>query len=76
MSGCDGCLTSGKGQNEHLINTREQARKYAQQHDQTVAIYKEAQEYRFTEYGYALHQGFQIIELVSKHSGAALPDFF
>lgn len=76
MSGCDGCLTSGKGQNEQLINAREEARKYAQQHEQTMAIYKEAHEYRFAEYGYALSQGFQIIEVVSKHSGATLPGFF
>lgn len=46
MSGCEGCFLSAKGQANELANIREKAKAYANEQNTTVAIYKEANEYR------------------------------
>ena len=65
--GCDGCLISGKGQNESLDVLRSQAKKYAVENEKTVAIYKEGFEFRFIEAEKASELGYPVVEIISKH---------
>lgn len=65
--GCEGCSISGRGQNEALTITRARAKKFAIDNEKTVAIYKEGFEFYYCEYDVARQNGYQIIEVVSKH---------
>lgn len=63
--GCDGCLTSAKGQNQQLETVKNEARKYAIQTEQTMAVYKEGTDYFYTEAGEAIARGLPVMEFVS-----------
>jgi hypothetical protein len=65
---CEGCLTSGKGQNQALEAAVKSAKDYAIQHQQTMAIYKEGLGYSFIEAATAITNGYPIIQFVSQHS--------
>lgn len=64
---CEGCQLSVKGQSRSLDTIKAEAKKYAIEHQKTVAIYKEANEYLFIEAGEATRLNLPIMEYISKH---------
>lgn len=65
--GCDGCLTSAKGQNMRLEAIKTEAKRYAMDKKITVAIYKEGARYEFTTAERAAQSGIPILELISQY---------
>lgn len=64
--GCEGCFISAKGQAAALDTIKREAKKYAVENKQTVAIYKEANDYFFAEAGAAISAGKPVMEFVSQ----------
>lgn len=71
MAGCDGCLTSKKGQDEQLITTRAKALQYVEEKKQAVAIYREGYEFRYCLADVAIEQGYLVTEILSQHQSAS-----
>lgn len=63
--GCEGCLTSAKGQNQQLETIKDEARRYAIESEKTMAVYKEGTEYFFAEAGEAISRGLPVMEFIS-----------
>lgn len=64
---CEGCITTNKGQQEALSIVLKQAKDYAKQKNISVAIYKEAFEYKIIEAGAAIAGGYHVIQFVSQY---------
>lgn len=65
--GCEGCLTSNKAQQQELERVRKEAKEYAVQNNQTMAIYKEGNEFRHLDAREAIARGYPVVEFVSQH---------
>jgi coenzyme F420-reducing hydrogenase gamma subunit len=68
MMGCESCHIGVMGQQMALNDIVLQAKKYAVENEKTMAIYKEGYDYRFIEYSIAAENGYQIVQVVSKHN--------
>jgi hypothetical protein len=68
MSGCEGCLTTNKGQNEELQKAKQEAKQYAINNDVSMAVYKEGYEYKYIRADEAIAGGFLIVAFVSKYN--------
>lgn len=67
MNGCEGCLSSNRGQQEQLNIVRSKAKDHAKEKNVSVAIYKEGLEYSYIEAAAAFRGGYYIIEVVSQY---------
>lgn len=65
--GCEGCLTSSKGQSYRLEAVKQEAEKYAAENKKTVAIFKEGNEYFFQDAQSAISSGIPILFFISQH---------
>ena len=69
MSGCEGCRMSPSGQVEELNKIREQAKAYGKEKQVSVAIWKEGNEFFFSETSAAFANGKPVSEVLSIHQG-------
>lgn len=65
--GCEGCLVSGKGQQQEYQTVKQEAINYAKEQQQTVVLYKEGYEYRYCTEPVARENGYPIMEYISQH---------
>lgn len=70
MMGCEGCFISAKGQARERAAITEQAKEYAKLNNVTMAIYKEADEYKFTTAELAISSGLPVLDIVSQYNRA------
>lgn len=68
--GCEGCFISAKGQARDKESATQQAKEYAIQNKVTMAIYKEAGEYKFTTAELAATTGLPVLGYVSQFDRA------
>jgi len=52
-----------------LENVKQQAKAYAVDQKQTMAVYKEGNEYKYAEAGFAIRSGYYVLEFISQHNG-------
>jgi|GEM_PF-2491497 len=65
---CEGCKISGKGQNAALESAYVAAKKYAQEKETSIAVYKEGFEYHIEEARSAIARGVPIIHIFSQYN--------
>jgi hypothetical protein len=65
MSGCGGNCLPVKAKSVQLEEVKQEAKQYAIQHQKTVAIYKEGNDYFFAEAEFAHQSGYAIVQYIS-----------